>query len=201
MKTLRELLKEFNASEFAIILSGNKTIEQVVSECNRGDWLLWIASKLELPERKLIACAGHCVNTVRDLMIDERSIKCVDLCMKFEDESISYEELKKVREDADDAADDACAARDATRDADDYATFSAAADYAAEAAAAAAGVADAALYTTEAASSRAASEAVADYAAEAAAVARKENELQTANIVRERLGQDIINKVNELLNN
>lgn len=189
MKTLRELLKkEVNTFNTAIEWVGDKTIEQVVNECNRGDLLLLLANDLKLNERKIIACAGHCVNTVRnliELMEDERVSKCVDLCMKFEDESISFEELGKVREDVYKAWKDA---RDAGRDNS---------------------VANSAYFATlalEAAYSYSAVHFVARAAAyyftnNYAATARKENELQTANIVRERLGQDIINKVNQLLNN
>ena len=176
MKTLKELLIQFDACAPAIKWAGDKTIEEVVKECHRGDWLLWLAKKIELPERKIISCAGDCANTVRHLMKDERSTKVVDLCMNFEDESISFEELEIAR-------DDARAAYAAAYDDADEAYLTARA-YAARAAAR-----DARALAAEAA------------ARAAAAAAYKDNQLQTANIVRERLGNDIVNKVNQLLNN
>ena len=182
MNTLKELLIQFDACTQTREWVGNKTIEEVVKECHRGDWLLYLAKLIKLPERKIISCAGHCVNTVRNLMKDERTIKLLDMCMKFEDESISFEELEVARDAALDAAiaDAAALARAAASCCVDVYAARAAAAYAADACAIADDLADAA-YT--------------------AADAHKENQLQTANIVRERIGQDIINKVNQLLNN
>lgn len=187
MKTLKELLIEFDAHIQIQEWAGDKNIEEFVKECHKGEWLLWFAKKLQLPERKIIACAGHCVNTVRNLIEDENSIQLLDMYMNFEDKSISFKDLEKAREAVYAAA--VCA---------DYA----AADYAADYAAAAA---EDAFYTTRAAVCAAvcADYAAASFAARVAArvAAYEENELQTANIVRERLGMDIINKVNKLLNN
>ncbi len=106
MKTLKELLIEFDACSPAIEWAGDKNIEEFVKECHKGELLLWLAKKLELPERKLITC-----NTAY---------------WSFASSFLSVEPFGTIH---------------------------------------------------------------------------KENQLKTANIVRERLGKDIINKVNELLNN
>lgn len=39
MKTLKDYLKSIGACESAVEWAGDKTIEQVVAECHRGDWL------------------------------------------------------------------------------------------------------------------------------------------------------------------
>ena len=150
MKTLKELLSELKSQYEFIEWVNDKTIEQVVKECDRGGWLMFLVVKLELDRRKAIATNGHIANTVRHLMKDERSVKYVDLCMNFEDTSISFEELKTCASDAMEAV-------------------SYFADY----------------YDDK--------PTLSSYDAE--------HQLQTANIVRERLGKDIINKVNQLLNN
>lgn len=170
MKTLKELLVKFNFSYSLEKWVGDKTIEEVVKECHRGDWLLWLAKRLKLPERKLIACAGHCANTVKHLMKDKKSIKLVKLCMNFEDERISFKKLENAREAA------------------SYYNYHSS-NFTA--------VAEAIAYTYSDANFTSYVNTLV-YADDA--VARKENQLQTANIVRERLGNDIINKVNQLLN-
>ena len=113
------------------------SIEDVVANCERGDWLLWLAQKLDLDLRKLTLAKAFCAKTVLHLMTDERSKNTVEVAEKFGKGEASREELN-----------------------------------AAAAAAAAA------------------------YAA-ADAAARKGNQLATANICRETIGNDII----ELFNN
>jgi hypothetical protein len=96
--------------------------------CHRGDWMLWIAKKLNVDLLKLTTAKALCANTVRHLMKDERSIKAVDAAILFGQGKATKEELNA-------AADAAYAA---------YAAAAADAAYAAYAAAAAAAYAAAA---------------------------------------------------------
>ena len=106
MKTFKEYLKSLDACQPAVAWAGNKPIEQVVAECHRGDWLLWLAKKCGVELQPLTLAKGHCANTVRHLMTDERSLKAVDA-------AIAFGEGKATREELDDAADAATAAADA----------------------------------------------------------------------------------------
>ena len=142
MKTLEELLIKLNACEEAVKWAEDKTIEQAVKECHRGDWMLWLAQKVDIELKLLMLAKGHCANTVRNLMKDERSIKAVDA-------AIEYGEGKATQENLYAAAHVAAYAADAV------------------------------------------------YAATYAA--RKENEIQTADICRKYIGDLIINKVNKLI--
>lgn len=144
MKTFKDLLIELNACEEAIQAAGNMTIEEAISTCHRGDWLLWLAAKIEIDEKKLSLAKGYCANTVRHLMRDERSIKAVDAAIAYGNGLIHKNELKL-------AAD---AAWDAT--------------------------------------------ASGAWAA-ASASAKKENQKQTADICRQYIGAEIIEKVNQIL--
>ncbi len=45
MKTFKQYLESLKACDDAIEWAGDKTIEQVVAECHRGDWLLWLANR------------------------------------------------------------------------------------------------------------------------------------------------------------
>jgi hypothetical protein len=153
---MKELLKKLDACNEAIEWAGDKSWEEVYNTCHRGDWLLWLFKKTNPNDLQLLTLAkGHCANTVRHLMKDERSIKAVDTVIAFGEGKATKEELA--------AAADAAAAASATS----------AAAYAADAAYAAADA-----YAAAAASAAAAS------AAAAAADARKENQQLTADICR-----------------
>ena len=131
---MKELLIELKACSEAREWAENKSWEEVYNTCHRGDWLLWLFKKTNPDDLQLLTLAkGHCANTVRHLMKDERSIKAVDV-------AIAFGEGKATREDAADAAYAVYAAADANAA---YAVY-AAADAAAAAYAAAAAAADAA---------------------------------------------------------
>ena len=174
MTTFSQLLIKLNACDESIVWAGDRTIEEVVNDCHRGDWLLWLAKYIEIDHRKLTLAKAHCANTVRGLMKDQRSIKAVDT-------AIAYGEGKATEKKLRNAAD-----------------VSAAAAYASAAAADAAAYASAANVSAAAAAYAAAYSAAA-YSAYAYAGAKKENRQQTADICRKYIGQDIIDKVNELL--
>ena len=109
----------------------DKTIEQAIDECHRGDWLLWLAKELNVEKRLMVGTAGHCANTVRDLMKDERSRNCVDVCIRYGNGEATDEELAKAAA----AAAAADAAADAAWAAAAYAAAAWAAAWAAYAAA------------------------------------------------------------------
>jgi len=209
MKTFKELLIELRACSEAREWAEDKTIEQVVEQCHRGDWLLWLARKVDIGLQPLTLAKGYCSNLVRHLMKDERSINAVDA-------AIAFGEGKLSKEDLDAAYTAAYAVTPVTVDAAFSAAY--AASFASFAAAAAA-------YAAQPSASAYAAEASADAAAyancDAAAYAncdagvlpeqkrdliaavcatKKENQIQTANICRKYIGDLIIDKVNELLN-
>ena len=137
---MKSLLKKLNACQEAIEWVGDKSLEQAWNTCHRGDWMLWIYAKLYPDNLKELTLAkGHCANTVRHLMKDQRSLDAVDAAIAFGEGRITSEELKKAASDAYDAASyaDAAAA---------YAASDAAADAAAADAAAADAYADAYAY-------------------------------------------------------
>lgn len=97
MITLQELLKDLNACKEAHDWVGDKTIEQAVAECPRGDWMLWLAGRVGVNRQSLILAAGHCANTVRHLMTDERSTNAVDAAIAFGEGRASEEDLQAAR--------------------------------------------------------------------------------------------------------
>ena len=169
MKTFKHLLIELNACKEAVKWAQDKTIEEVVEQCHRGDWLLWLAQKVDIGLQPLTLAKGHCANTVRHLMEDESSLKVVDTAIAYGEGKVSIEELN--------AATDAIAA-------DAIASAAASAAYAAA-------------YAAASAAADAAADAIAYGAASAAS--KKENQMLTADICRKYIGDLIIDKVNKLI--
>jgi hypothetical protein len=178
-KTLKEFLKKHNACKDGYEFAKDLTLEQFLNTCERGDWILWLFKRTNPDDLQLLTLAkGHCANTVRHLMKDERSLKAVDTAIAFGEGKATKKDLNAA-----DAAADAYAA-DA---ADAYAAAAAAAadaDAADAAAAAAAYAADAYAADAAAAAAADAADAAAAYAADAYAAARKVNKKLTADICR-----------------
>jgi len=171
---MKELLQKLKACKEAMEWAGDKSWQEIYNTCHRGDWLLWLFKRTNPDDLKLLTLAkGHCANTVRHLMKDERSIKAVDAAIAFGEGKISRDEL-----DAAVAYADYAAYADAADAADYYAAFAASAAYA-----------DAA----DAAAAFAAADAAAVDAAIAFGAAKKENQQLTADICRKYLPIEVWN--------
>jgi hypothetical protein len=164
---MKDLLIKLNACNEAKDWAADKSWKEIFETCHRGDWLLWLFQKTNPNDLQLLTLAkGHCANTVRHLMKDERSIKAVDV-------AIAFGEGKSSREELDSSASAAASA-----------SWSAA--YAAAVCAYASASADAAAYA-------AAYAARVSYGDAAAASARKENQQLTADICRKYLPIEVWN--------
>jgi len=114
-----QLLIQLNACKEAQEWAADKTWTEVYSTCHRGDWLLWLFKKINPDDLKLLTLAkGHCANTVRHLMLDDRSIQAVDVAISFGEGKATLEELA--------AADSAYAAASAASFASAAASFASA---------------------------------------------------------------------------
>ena len=101
----QELLIELNACESAREWAEGKTWAEAYNTCYRGDWLLWLFARTNPDDlQRLTLAKGHCANTVRHLMKDERSIKAVDIAIAFGEGRATIEELKVAYAAAADAA-------------------------------------------------------------------------------------------------
>lgn len=203
-------LKELNPCEdgYKFAQSKNSLIE-AWNTCERGDWMLWFAQKLDCPVELLTLAKGKCAETVAHLMHDKRSRNAIKIAIDFGNGVATREELY----DAAAAAKAAYAAAfddgtDAASCAAAFAAYAAAADDVIFAAAADAADADA--YAAHAACAKAYADAcdasasysdayedaaAADAADAAADAAEKENQQQTANICREILTDFILSKL------
>jgi hypothetical protein len=119
VKRFQLLLVKLNACEEAKDWVADKSWEEVYSTCHRGDWLLWLFAKTNPKDLQLLTLAkGHCANTVRHIMTDERSLKAVDAAIAFGEGKITIEELDAAAWGADAACSAANAADANAADAD-----------------------------------------------------------------------------------
>ena len=181
--TMKFNINQFRTSCYdAQVYYGTKdTFEQAWNDCDRGDWMLWIAAKLKIDKRTLFLAKARCAKTVLHLMKDERSRKAVEVAEKYGLGQCESKELQSAAA----AAAYAAYAADAAADAD-----------AVDAAVAAAAAAAAAVAAVAAVDADAAAAVAADADA-AAAVARKTNQQQTSDICREILTNEVFKKVKE----
>ena len=170
---LLDKLNKLNACKSSIEWLESRTSEEMWNDCPRGDWMLWLLSSLKLDKRRLTLCKGKCAETVKHLMEDNRSINAVEVAIRYGHNEATEEELTAAAADAAAYADAACAA----------------AAYAAATAAYAAAYADAAAAAAYAADAADVA-AYADAAYAAAAAARKQNQRQTADIIRSIISHD-----------
>ena len=106
---MKELLIKLNACNEAREWASNKSIDEIWATCHRGDWMMWLARKLNIDKRVLTLAKGHCANTVRHLMKDERSIAAVDMAIKYGEGNATDSELAAAAAAAYDATADAAA--------------------------------------------------------------------------------------------
>lgn len=171
METIK--LEKTGACEEAIFyVRTQKNYEEAWYNCSRGDWMLWIADKLQINKRLLTLAKGKCAATVLHLMQDKRSKDAVQAAIDYGNGLISDEELKNAVA----AAHAAYAAAATATDAYAYAAYAAA-------------------YDAYAAANAAANAAA--YAADTNA-AREKNLQKTADICRELLTEEVFNKWNNL---
>ena len=198
MKLSRQL-KQLHACKEAYKWVGKKTLKQAWATCERGDWMLWYAAKVDIDRKLLVKAACACARLALPyLPSDElRPARAIETAERWIDGGATVEEVRNAAEAARATADAyaAAAAAYTTTDAAAASAYDTAAAYAAEVAratadayAAAADAAAAAAYTTTDAAAASAYAADA-YAAEvasatAAAYARNIISKKCSDIVR-----------------
>lgn len=169
-------LKKLNPCSYGIEFVKNcNDIFDAWNKCQRGDWMLWLASKLKIDHRLLILAKGKCAETVLHLMEDDRSKGAVKAAIEYGNRLLNLDQLQAYTADSAYISDDAS----------DAASVAAAAANAVYVDVYVAVYAD--VYVGDA-----------DAASDAAYAAKKENQLKTANICRELLTDAVFEKINNL---
>ena len=204
-------LEKLNACEEAIIwLKSQKYASEAWQNCERGDWMLWLAKRLNVDDKKLTMAKAMCAKQVEHLMKDQRSKDALQACFDYANGKITRKELNDTAIAANANAANANAANTNAANANAaYAAYAAA--YAAYAAAYAAYAAYANAANANAANAIAAYAAVNAIAAYAAvnttantavaayaAYVRKDSLKKSADICREYLTDEVIEKYKKL---
>ena len=108
---LKYKLDSLNACDESIEWLNERDAEQMWNDCPRGDWMLWLLKKINLNKRKFTLCKGKCAETIKHLMKDERSIKAVEVAIRYGYSEATEEELSAADAYAYDAAYAAAAAK------------------------------------------------------------------------------------------
>ena len=95
MKNVCEILESLHACSDAIewLVQYGSDYKKAWQNCERGDWMFWIARKLKVDDRKLTLAKFKCANQVRHLMKDQRSIDALYAAEKYGNGEISRDEL------------------------------------------------------------------------------------------------------------
>jgi hypothetical protein len=124
MKTKR--LQKFSPCHIAKEwMKTQKNATEAWKNCKRGDWMLWLAKKLNVDDKKLTMAKAMCAKQVEHLMKDQRSKDALQACFDYVNGKITREKLNAAAYAAYDAA-----AYDAATDAAAYAATDAAYDVA-----------------------------------------------------------------------
>lgn len=187
MKTFKELLIELALYEEAGTWAANRgTIEQVVATCEQGDELAWLADSLSMDGRKRCLAAGHIVNQIRHLIQNEASIEALDVAIAYGEGKATDEELEAAKEQANMAKINAWQKTMSEKTAESRASWMASK-------AVIAAVSGSIWKALTCAECAACPNGVPVGATSPAFLK------SSANIIRQYIGQDIINRVNELL--
>ena len=141
------LLERLGACREAADWYDGRDSEQAWAECERGDWMLWVAGKLNVDRKVLVAAACECAELALVHVPDgeDRPRQAIETARAWVSGNATLEQVRKAA-----SAAYAASAADATR----------AAASAADAARAAASAADAAAYASRAKSLRRSAEIV-----------------------------------------
>ena len=159
------------------------TFEEAWNNCERGDWMLWIAQKVGVDLRTLTKAKVKCAMLVQHLMKDERSTEALKVALDYSEGNATIEELYNASASANTAA--TAAYVDAAFSAFSIsATRADASAYAATAAAAAATAGATAAYATA-------------YLTTTASVTQAELLKEASEICREELTNEVLNLINK----
>lgn len=83
MRTFRELLIRLQPCSDGLDWVENKTIDQAIREVERGDWVIWLAYKLGLPQHNIKYAESQCLKTIETLFRDELSFQCMQVVERY----------------------------------------------------------------------------------------------------------------------
>ena len=111
-----EKLESMHACSDAVEWVAHRGIIKAWRECPRGDWMLWLAGRLDIDRKLLVMAACDCAETALKYVPDgeDRPAKCIQVTRNWCNGTATIDEVRAARRDAAaayaDAADAAAAA-------------------------------------------------------------------------------------------
>lgn len=90
---VKRILKQLNVCDPALEWAEDKSPKEAWETCIRGDWLLWIAERLHVDEKKLFLTKALVAHRVIHLMKDSRSRNAVRAVFLYGRGKLSKKEL------------------------------------------------------------------------------------------------------------
>lgn len=96
MKNVLKELQKNTACDDAVkwIKSECKTVNDIVEKCPRGDWGLWLATRINVDEKLVLNAVLQIARTVQHLMNDKRSTDALDTLEHYIENKTTLEEVK-----------------------------------------------------------------------------------------------------------
>ena len=92
MKTIK--LKKLSACREAVKwVKTQKSPTEAWQNCERGDWMLWLAKRIKVDDKKLTMAKAMCAKQVSHLMKDQRSKDALQACFDYVNGKITRKEL------------------------------------------------------------------------------------------------------------
>lgn len=104
MKLAKDTIKIYRPCFDSLEWLGERSVEEMVNECHRGDWLLWLGKKAGIDIHKLTLAKALYAQQVEHLMKDQRSKDAVQTAIRFGNHEATREELDAAAAAAADAA-------------------------------------------------------------------------------------------------
>src|SRR5271170_4918306 len=112
--SLKSKLKALGACEDAVEWVGNRPLSTAWSECERGDWMLWLCARMIGEEawpthQEIVRASCDCAELVLPIFEkenpkDKRVRECIEVTRKWANGEASVEDVCKARDAADAAA-------------------------------------------------------------------------------------------------
>ncbi len=105
-------LENLSACDEAIKWVGKRGIVTAWRDCKRGDWMLWLADRLDIDRKLLALAACDCAETALQYVPEgeDRPAKCIQTTRNWCNGTASRDEVSKAQRAAYDAYTAACAA-------------------------------------------------------------------------------------------
>ena len=105
-------LNDMNACSEAVEWVGKRGLMTAWRDCPRGDWMLWLAGRLDIDRKLLVLVACDCAETALQYVPEgeDRPAKCIQITRDWCNGTASLDDVRAARRAADAAATAAYAA-------------------------------------------------------------------------------------------